>query len=80
MADNLRASVDQFLRQRFHQPVFERLGRGQRAQEVAEIVGWRTGLKANAFGVLSARSAASTRLPLGDPLTGSSVRATRLPG
>ena len=41
MADDLRADLDQLLFQAGQRPVLDRLGRRQRAQEVADIVGER---------------------------------------
>ena len=37
--DDLRADLDQLLLEARQRPIFDRLGRRQRAQEVAEIVG-----------------------------------------
>ena len=39
VADDLRADLDQLLLQAGQRPVFDRLGRRQRAQEVAEVIG-----------------------------------------
>ena len=52
VADDLRASLDQLLLQARQRPILDRLGRRQRAQEIAEIVGermklwrpWRAGM------------------------------------
>jgi hypothetical protein len=41
MANDLRADLDQLLLEARQRPIFDRLGRRQRAQEVAEIVGQR---------------------------------------
>ena len=48
--DDLRADLDQFLLERRHRPVFDRLGRRQRAQEVAEIVSERVKLETDSIG------------------------------
>ena len=45
VAHHLRADLDQFLLQARQRPVFDRLGRRQRAQEIAEIAGERMKLK-----------------------------------
>jgi hypothetical protein len=45
VAHHLRADLDQFLLQARQRPVFDRLGRRQRAQEIAEIVGQRMKLE-----------------------------------
>jgi len=50
VADDLRADLDQLLLQAGERPAFDRLGRRQRAQEIAEIVGERVKLKANGIG------------------------------
>jgi hypothetical protein len=39
VAHDLRANLDEFLLEARQRPVFDWLGRGERAQEVAEIVG-----------------------------------------
>ena len=39
MAHDLRANLDEFLLEARERPVFDRLGHGERAHEVAEIVG-----------------------------------------
>ena len=49
VADDLRADLDQLFLQARQRPVFDRLGRRQRAQEVAEIVG--EGMKLEPDGV-----------------------------
>ena len=71
VADDLRADLDQLLLQARQRPIFDRLRRRQRAQEVAEIVGERVKLKAN--GVGGERTAGKPRpsnraLALFDPL------------
>lgn len=50
MADHLRADLDQLFLQVRQRPIFDRLERDQRAQEVAEIVGEHVQLKANGVG------------------------------
>jgi len=45
-----RANLDKFLLEARQRPVFDRFGRGERAQEVAEIVGERVKLKADGVG------------------------------
>ena len=50
VADDLRADLDQLLLQAGQRPVLDRLGRRQRAQEVAEIVGERMKLKPHGVG------------------------------
>jgi phosphoglycolate phosphatase-like HAD superfamily hydrolase len=50
MAHDLRADLDQLLLQARQRPVPYRLGRRQRAQEIAEVVGERTQLKTNRVG------------------------------
>ena len=50
MADDLRTDLDQLLLQARQRPIFDRLGRRQRAQEVAEIVSERVKLKSNGVG------------------------------
>ena len=47
MADDLRANLDEFFPKSRHRPVFDRLGRRQRAQEIAEIIGERVKLEAD---------------------------------
>jgi pilus assembly protein Flp/PilA len=49
MADDLRAGLDQPFLEARQRPVFDRLGRRQGAQEVAEIIG--EGMKLKADGV-----------------------------
>ena len=55
VADDLRASLDQLLLQARQRPVLDWLGRCQRAQEVAEIVGER--VKLEPHGISSERPA-----------------------
>ena len=50
MADDLRADLDQFLLQARQRPVFDWLGRRQRAEKVAEIVGKRMKLEPHGVG------------------------------
>ena len=50
VAHNLRTNLDQPLLQGRHRPVFDRLRRRQRAQEITEIVGERVKLKSNSVG------------------------------
>jgi hypothetical protein len=50
VADNLRADLDQLFLEARQRPIFDRLGRRQRSQEVAEIVGEGMKLKANSVG------------------------------
>ena len=50
VADDLRADLDQLLLQARQRPVLDRLGRRQRAQEVAEIVGERMKLEPHGVG------------------------------
>jgi hypothetical protein len=50
VADDLRADLDQLLFQAGQRPVLDRLGRRQRAQEVADIVGERVKLKPDGIG------------------------------
>jgi hypothetical protein len=74
MAHDLRANLDEFLLEARERPVFDRLGRGERAQEVAEIVG--EGMKLKADGVGGERAARKPRpldrsLALLDPLLAS---------
>jgi hypothetical protein len=45
VAHHLRTDLDQLLLQARQRPVFDRLGRRQRAQEIAEIVGQRMKLE-----------------------------------
>ena len=71
VADDLRADLDQLLLQARQRPVLDRLGRRQRAQEVAEIVGER--MKLEPHGVGGERPARQPRpldraLALLDPL------------
>ena len=47
MAHDLRADLDELLFQGCQRPVFDRLGRRQRAQEVTEIIGERVKLEAD---------------------------------
>jgi len=49
MTHDLRANLDEFLLEARERPVFDRLGRGERAQEVAEIEG--EGVKLEPHGV-----------------------------
>jgi hypothetical protein len=74
VAHDLRANLDEFLLEARQRPVFDRLGRGERAQEVAEIVG--EGMKLKADGVGGERAARKPRpsdrsLALLDPLLAS---------
>ena len=71
VADDLRADLDEFLLEARQRPIFDRLGRRQRAQEVAEIIGERMKLKPH--GVGGERAAGEPRpsdraLALFDPL------------
>ncbi len=50
MADDLRANLDQLLLQGRKRPVFDRLWRRQRTQEIAEIVGERMKLETDGVG------------------------------
>ncbi len=50
MADDLRTDLDQLLLQARQRPVFDRLGRRERAQEIAEIVGQRMKLEPDGIG------------------------------
>jgi hypothetical protein len=50
VVNNLRANVDQLLLQAGQGPVLDWLGRRQRAQEVAEIVGQRVELETHSIG------------------------------
>ena len=50
VADDLRADLDQLLLQARQRPVLDRLGRRQRAQEIAEIVGERMKLEPHRVG------------------------------
>jgi hypothetical protein len=50
VADHLRTDLDQLLLQTRQRPVFDRLGRRQRAQEIAEIVGQRMKLEPDGVG------------------------------
>ena len=50
VADDLRADLDQLLFQAGQRPVLDRLGRRQRAQEVADIVGERVKLETDGIG------------------------------
>ena len=50
VADDPRADLDQLLSQAGQRPVLDRLGRRQRAQEVAEIVGERVKLETDGIG------------------------------
>ena len=73
MADQPGADLDQLLPEAGERPVFDRLGRCQRAQEVAEIVGERVKLKPHGIG--SERPARQPRpldraLAFLDPLLG----------
>ena len=47
MAHDLRANLDQLFLQTGERPIFDRLGRRQRAQEVTEIIGERVKLEAD---------------------------------
>ena len=71
VAHDLRADLDQLFLQARERPVLDRLGRGEGAQEVAEIVGERMKLKPD--GVGGERAAGKPRpsdraLALFDPL------------
>src|SRR5262245_52013876 len=50
VAHHLRPDLDQLLRQACQRPVLDRLGRRQRAQEIAEVVGERMKLEPNGIG------------------------------
>ena len=50
MADDLRADLDQLLFEAGQRPILYRLGRRQRTQKVAEIIGERMKLKPNGVG------------------------------
>lgn len=50
MADHLRTDLEQLLLQARQRPVFNRLGRCQPAQEIAEIVGQRMKLELDGIG------------------------------
>jgi hypothetical protein len=50
MADDLRANLDQLLLQGRKRPVFDRLWRRQRTQEIAEIIGERMKLETDGVG------------------------------
>jgi len=50
VADGLRGDLDRFLFQARQRPVFDRLGRRQRAQEVAGIVSERMKLEPHGVG------------------------------
>src|ERR1700730_17825628 len=50
VTDDLRADLDELRFQARQRPVFDRFGRRQRAQEVAEIVGQRVKLKSDDVG------------------------------
>ena len=50
VADHLRTDLDQLLLQARQRPVFDWLGRRQRAQEIAEIVGQRMKLEPDGVG------------------------------
>ena len=50
VAHDLRADLDQLFLQARQRPVFDRFGRRQRAQEVAEILGERVKLETNGVG------------------------------
>ena len=65
MADDLRADLDQLLLQARQRPLLDWFGRRQRAQEIAEIVGQRMKLKADArrFPFLAATYSYATWLP-----------------
>ena len=45
VADDLGADLDQLLSKRRQRPMFHRLGQGERAQEVGEVLGERVQLK-----------------------------------
>jgi hypothetical protein len=71
VADEPGADLDQLLLQARHRPIFDRLGRRQRAQEIAEVVG--EGMKLKPDGVGGKRPARQPRpldraLALFDPL------------
>jgi hypothetical protein len=55
MAHDLRADLDQLLLQARQRPVFDRLGRRQRAQEIAEILGERMKLESHGVGGADSR-------------------------
>src|ERR1700730_7055755 len=50
VAHDLRADLDELLPQARHRPIFDRLWRRQRAQEIAEVVGECVKLKSNSVG------------------------------
>jgi hypothetical protein len=50
VADDLRAGLDQLLLEAGQRPIFDRLGRRQRAQEVAEILSERVKLESDGVG------------------------------
>jgi hypothetical protein len=50
VAHDLRADLDQLLFEARQRPILYRLGRRQRAQEIAEIVGERMKLKPDGVG------------------------------
>ena len=50
VADDLRTDLDQLLFQAGQRPVLDRLGRCQRAQEIAESVGERVKLETDGIG------------------------------
>ena len=50
VADDFRADLDQFFLEACQRPVFDGLGRRQRAQKVAEIVGERVKLETGRVG------------------------------
>ncbi len=50
MTDDLRADLDQLFLEARERPVFDRLGRGEGAQEVAEIIGERVKLETDGVG------------------------------
>ena len=50
MADDLRADLDQLFLEARQRPILDRLGRGEGAQKITEIVGERVKLKADRVG------------------------------
>ena len=51
MADDLRGNLGEFFPKSGYRPVFDRLGRRQRAREIAEIIGERVKFEADGVGV-----------------------------
>jgi hypothetical protein len=71
MAHDLRANLDQLLLEARQRPVFDRLGRRERAEEVAEIVGKRVKLNADSVrgeGAAGKPGLSDRALALLDPL------------